>query len=62
MPMKWFDIILMHLHSTFQSGDFKDDYRRILCLAEAETQMVKAEMKKPRSFHESAKVIMSVSL
>lgn len=43
------------------SGDFQDDYRRILHSAEAETLLVKAEVKKPRSFHESAKSTKTVS-
>lgn len=44
-----------------QSGDFQNDYRRILHSAEAETQLVKAEVKKPRSFHQSAKSTKTVS-
>lgn len=43
------------------SGDFQDDYKRILSTAEAQTQLVKAEVKKPRSFHESAKSTKTVS-
>ncbi|XP_045120832.1 signal recognition particle receptor subunit alpha-like isoform X2 [Portunus trituberculatus] len=43
------------------SGDFQEHYKRILHIAEAQTQLVKAEVKKPRSFHESAKSTKTVS-
>ena len=44
-----------------QSGGFQDDYGRILHTAETEALLVKAEMKKPRTFQQSAKSTKTVS-
>lgn len=45
----------------YQSFDFGENYERILCMAEEESRMVKAEPRKPRSFHESGKSMKTVN-